>query len=155
MNFEYPHILWLIVLPVLLAALYVYREIYEKRPHLRVSTSTPWLVKKTPVVAAMRHLPFLFKLIALVLIILALARPRSVATLQQVNTEGIDIVLAMDISGTMLAEDLRPNRLEAAKRVAIEFIVERPNDNIGLVVFAGESFTQCPLTTDHAVLINY
>ena len=154
MNFEYPHILWLIVLPVLLAALYVYREIYEKRPHLRVSTSTPWLVKKTPVVAAMRHLPFLFKLIALVLIILALARPRSVATLQQVNTEGIDIVLAIDVSTSMLARDFEPDRLNAAKNLGVEFVSQRPSDRIGIVAFAGESYTHCPLTADKPALIN-
>ena len=154
MNFEYPHILWLIVLPVLLAALYVYREIYEKRPHLRVSNSTPWLVKKTPVVAAMRHLPFLFKLIALVLIILALARPRSVATLQQVNTEGIDIVLAIDVSTSMLARDFEPDRLNAAKNLGVEFVSQRPSDRIGIVAFAGESYTQCPLTADKPALIN-
>jgi Ca-activated chloride channel family protein len=87
-------------------------------------------------------------------LIIVLARPQLSNSFQTETTEGIDIVLALDISGTMLAEDLRPNRLEAAKKVATEFVSGRPNDNIGLVVFAGESFTQCPLTNDHAVLVN-
>jgi Ca-activated chloride channel family protein len=85
---------------------------------------------------------------------IALARPQSTSTGEQVNTEGIDIVLAYDISGSMLAEDFRPNRIEAAKKVADDFIDGRPNDRVGLVVFAGESFTQCPMTIDHSVLKN-
>lgn len=85
---------------------------------------------------------------------MALARPQASNSWRTENTEGIDIMMALDLSGTMLAEDLKPNRIEAAKTVATEFILSRPNDNIGLVVFAGESFTQCPLTNDHAVLIN-
>jgi Ca-activated chloride channel family protein len=92
--------------------------------------------------------------LAVILITLALARPQASNSWRTENTEGIDIMMALDISGTMLAEDLKPNRLDAAKSVATEFILSRPNDNIGLVVFSGESFTQCPLTTDHAVLVN-
>lgn len=100
------------------------------------------------------HVPFILRLITITLLIIALARPQTSNQWRKESTEGIDIMMALDISGTMLAEDLKPNRLEAAKNVATEFILARPNDNIGLVVFAGESFTQCPLTTDHAVLIN-
>ena len=99
-------------------------------------------------------LPFLLKLIAFVLAIIALARPQSSMSGQNIKTEGIDIMMALDISASMLAEDLKPNRIDAAKKVAEEFIDSRPNDRIGLVVFSGESFTQCPLTTDHAVLKN-
>jgi Ca-activated chloride channel family protein len=88
------------------------------------------------------------------LLSLALARPQLSNRWQSESTEGIDIMMALDISGTMLGEDLKPNRLEAAKAVATEFVLSRPNDQIGLVVFAGESFTQCPLTVDHAVLVN-
>jgi Ca-activated chloride channel family protein len=91
--------------------------------------------------------------IALALLILALARPQSSSSRQDVNIEGIDIVMAVDISGSMLAEDLRPNRLEAAKQVAADFAEGRQNDRIGLVIFSGEAFTQCPLTTDHRILI--
>ncbi|MBK7480261.1 MAG: VWA domain-containing protein [Bacteroidales bacterium] len=88
------------------------------------------------------------------LLIIVLARPQSTDRFQDVSTEGIDIILALDISGSMLARDFKPNRLEASKNVATEFISGRPYDRIGLVVFSGETFTQCPLTTDHAVLIN-
>ena len=101
-----------------------------------------------------RHFPFILFLAGLSLLIYALARPQSSNSWQNVTTEGIDIVIALDISSSMLARDFQPNRLEAAKNVATKFISGRPNDKIGLVIFAGESFTQCPLTTDHAVLIN-
>jgi Ca-activated chloride channel family protein len=100
------------------------------------------------------HLPFILRVFAVVLIVIAIARPQSSNSWKTENTEGIDIVISLDISGSMLAEDFRPNRLEASKSVANEFILSRPNDNIGLVLFAGKSFTQCPLTTDHAVLVN-
>lgn len=100
------------------------------------------------------HVPFALRVIALTLLILALARPQTSNQWRTEKTEGIDIMMALDISSTMLAEDLHPNRLEVAKNVATEFILARPNDNIGLVVFASQSFTQCPLTTDHAVLVN-
>ena len=100
------------------------------------------------------HLPFLLKLLAAVFLIIALARPQSTSSWEDSTTEGIDIILAMDISGSMLAEDLKPNRLEASKDVALDFISKRINDRLGLVIFSGESFTQCPLTTDHNVLIN-
>ena len=100
------------------------------------------------------HLPFLLKLLAVGFLILALARPQSTSSWEDSTTEGIDIILSMDISGSMLAEDLKPNRLEASKDVALDFISKRINDRIGLVIFSGESFTQCPLTTDHNVLVN-
>jgi len=99
-----------------------------------------------------RHILFVFRLLAFILLTVALARPQSTSKGENVNTEGIDIVLATDISGSMLAEDFHPNRIEAAKRVATEFIDGRPNDRIGLVIFSGESFTQCPLTLDHSVV---
>ena len=99
-------------------------------------------------------LPFILKLLAFSAAVVAMARPQSSLSGRNVKTEGIDIMMALDISSSMLAEDLKPNRIEAAKKVAEEFIDSRPNDRIGLVVFGGESFTQCPLTTDHAVLKN-
>lgn len=102
----------------------------------------------------LRPILFAFRIIGLAFLILAFARPQSTDKWQNVITEGIDIILAVDISSSMLARDFQPNRLEASKNVAVEFISGRPNDRIGLVVFSGESFTQCPLTTDHAVLIN-
>lgn len=100
------------------------------------------------------HAPFVLRLLALAAVIFVLARPQTTNSWQNSEIEGIDIMLAIDISTSMLAEDLKPNRLEAAKDVAAEFINGRPNDNIGITLFAGESFTQCPLTTDHAVLLN-
>ena len=100
------------------------------------------------------HLPFILRIIALTFLIIVLARPQSTDRWQNSEIEGIDIMMAVDVSTSMLAEDLKPNRLEAAKDVAASFINGRPNDNIGITLFAGESFTQCPLTVDHGVLLN-
>lgn len=102
----------------------------------------------------LRHVLFAIEVLAVVFLVIALARPQSDNSWQTYTSEGIDIVLALDISGSMLAQDFTPDRLDAARNVAIEFIQKRPHDKIGLVIFAGESFTQCPLTTDQAVLIN-
>ena len=154
MNFEYPLLLWLLVLPLLLVALYVYRELAGRRPHLRVSKAAPWMQGGRSPLAVIRHLPMVLRTAALCLIIVALARPRSSSEVEKRDTEGIDIVLAMDVSTSMLARDFNPDRLSAAKDIAIEFIAQRPSDRMGIVVFAGESFTQCPLTTDRATLIN-
>jgi Ca-activated chloride channel family protein len=154
MNFEYPSLLWLLTVPLLLVALYVYRELAGRRPHLRVSKATPWLQGGRSALGVIRHLPMVLRTAALCLIIVALARPRSSSEVEKRDTEGIDIVLAMDVSTSMLARDFTPDRLSAAKDIAIEFIAQRPSDRMGIVVFAGESFTQCPLTTDRATLIN-
>jgi Ca-activated chloride channel family protein len=154
MNFEYPALLWLLIVPLLLVALYVYRELAGRRPHLRVSTAAPWLQGGYSPLGVIRHLPMVLRTAALCLIIVALARPRSSTEVEKRDTEGIDIVLAMDVSTSMLARDFTPDRLSAAKDIAIEFIAQRPSDRMGIVVFAGESFTQCPLTTDRATLIN-
>ncbi|HYQ86567.1 MAG TPA: VWA domain-containing protein [Bacteroidota bacterium] len=102
----------------------------------------------------LRHGLFALRVVGFALLVTALARPQSTNRGENVTTEGIDIVLAQDISGSMLAEDFKPNRVEAAKRVAADFISGRSNDRVGLVIFAGESFTQCPLTLDHAVVLN-
>jgi Ca-activated chloride channel family protein len=101
-----------------------------------------------------RHLPFIFRLLAVVLIITAMARPQTKFEEQNIEGEGVDIVLCIDVSGSMTAQDLTPNRLEAAKNVAIDFVNKRITDRIGIVIFSGESFTQCPLTTDHRVLVS-
>ncbi len=154
MNFEYPSLLWLLIVPLLLVALYVYRELAGRRPHLRVSTASPWLQGGRSPLGVIRHLPMVLRTAALCLIIVALARPRSSSEVEKRDTEGIDIVLAMDVSTSMLARDFTPDRLSAAKDIAIEFIAQRPTDRMGIVVFAGESYTQCPLTTDRATLIN-
>jgi Ca-activated chloride channel family protein len=154
MYFEYPKLLWLLAVPALMVLHYIYLELSQRHPHLRVSTSVPWLKGGTSVMALLRHVPFILRTAALVLIVIAIARPRSSEQIEKVDTEGIDIVLAMDVSTSMLARDLTPDRISASKDIAIEFISQRPSDRMGIVVFAGESFTQCPLTTDRATLIN-
>ncbi|WP_293667149.1 VWA domain-containing protein [uncultured Parabacteroides sp.] len=154
MVFANPTYLYLLLLLIPLIGWYVYKlsknqaslqvsstEVFDA---LGVSTWKVWL----------RHVPFVLRMAAIAVLIVILARPQSTNSWQNSSTEGIDIVLAMDISTSMLAQDLKPNRLEASKDVASSFINGRPNDNIGLVVFAAESFTQCPLTTDHTVLLN-
>ena len=154
MFFEYPALLWLLVIPALMLVHYVYIELSGRRPHLRVPDVKFWKAGGRSVLGVVRHLPFLLRTIALVMIIIAIARPRSSTKMDKIDTEGIDIVLAMDVSTSMLARDFTPDRISAAKDIAIEFISQRPSDRMGIVVFAGESYTQCPLTTDRATLIN-
>ena len=154
MFFEYPRLLWLLVIPVLLVLHYIYIEKAGRRPHMRVSTAVPWKKHGRSFMTFFRHVPFLLRTFALVMVVLAIARPRSSEEFSKVDTEGIDIVMAMDVSTSMLARDLTPDRINASKDIAIEFISQRPSDRMGIVVFAGESFTQCPLTTDRATLIN-
>lgn len=154
MFFEYPHLLWLLVIPALLIVHYIYLELCGRRPHLRVSDIRYWKAGGKSVLSYMRHAPMLLRTVALSMIIIAIARPRSSSKMDKIDTEGIDIVLAMDVSTSMLARDFTPDRISAAKDIAIEFISQRPSDRIGIVVFAGESYTQCPLTTDRATLIN-
>lgn len=101
----------------------------------------------------MRHFPFVLRVLALSCVIVALAKPRTENKSQHAEGEGIDIILCIDVSGSMTAQDFKPNRLEAAKSVAIDFVNQRLTDRIGVVIFSGESFTQCPLTTDHNVLV--
>lgn len=126
----------------------------RKRSTASLKISSLEGLKRLPVSWKVRLRPLLFvlRLLAIALLIIALARPQSSNVTENINSEGIDIVLCLDVSGSMLAEDFHPNRIEAAKKVAIDFVEHRPTDRIGLVIFAGESFTQCPITTDHAVL---
>ena len=154
MFFEYPKALFLLAVPLLLILHYIWMELSGRRPHMRVSASAPWLSAGPSVLGWLRHIPFALRIAALTLIIIALARPRSSTETEKVDTEGIDIVFAMDVSTSMLARDFEPDRISAAKDIAIEFIAQRPSDRMGIVVFAGESYTQCPLTTDRATLIN-
>jgi Ca-activated chloride channel family protein len=153
MSFHNPTYLLLLLVLIPLIIWYVLRQ---SKSEADFQISGLRLVEKIPVSKKiyLRHLPFVLRLLAITLIVIVIARPQSSNSWQDQTTEGIDIIIAEDISGSMLAKDLKPNRLKAAKNVAIDFIQGRPNDNIGLVVFAGESFTQCPLTTDHDVLIN-
>lgn len=144
--------LLLLLLPAMVAFYFFYLN--KKRTQITFSSLENFKGIKPSFKQKYSFLPFLLKLIAFVLATIALARPQSSMSGQNIKTEGIDIIMALDISASMLAEDLKPNRIDAAKKVAEEFIDSRPNDRIGLVVFSGESFTQCPLTTDHAVLKN-
>lgn len=154
MFFDNPRILWFLIVPALMVLHYLYLELCHRTPHLRVSTIKPWQASGFSVLSVLRHVPFVLRLAALVLIVICVARPRSKTDVDKVQTEGIDIVMAMDVSTSMLAMDFEPNRLEASKDIAIKFISQRPADRMGIVVFAGESFTQCPPTMDRATLIN-
>lgn len=154
MTFEYPSLLWLLLVPALLLGLYIYRELSGRTPHMRVSSAAPWKQGGSSVLGVLRHMPAALRTVALVMIVIAIARPRSSSEVEKIDTEGIDIILAMDVSTSMLARDFNPDRISAAKDIAIEFIAQRPSDRMGIVVFAGESYTQCPLTTDRATLIN-
>lgn len=154
MYFEYPKLLWLLAVPALLVLHYLWMELRGRKPHLRVSKAAPWMSGGASALSWLRHIPFLLRTAALCLIIVAIARPRSSTEIEKIDTEGIDITLAMDVSTSMLARDFNPDRISAAKDIAIEFIAQRPSDRMAIVVFAGESYTQCPLTTDRATLIN-
>ncbi|MBQ3737359.1 MAG: VWA domain-containing protein [Bacteroidales bacterium] len=153
MEFANPKLLWLLLLVPLAILWYVVRH---KKQEASVRFSDLSGLAKLPKSwkPYLRHLLFALKLAALALLIVALARPQSSSTNSTSNIEGIDIVMAMDVSGSMLARDLKPDRLTAAKRVASDFVNDRPGDRMGLVIFSGESFTQVPLTTDHGVMLN-
>ncbi len=154
MFFEYPALLWLLLLLFPIVAIYIYREYKGLRPWIKVSTIMPLSTKGGGIRRALRHIPFILTCVAIAAMVLAIARPRSSSTFEHVDTEGIDIILALDVSTSMLARDFTPDRINAAKDIAIRFVAERPSDRIGVVVFAGESYTQCPVTTDRATLIN-
>ena len=126
----------------------------KSEPTMRMSDTRIYQYAPKSMRVRLIHLPMVLRCICFVLIVIAMARPQTRNSWDNKSVEGIDIMLAMDVSTSMLAEDLKPNRLEAAKNVAAEFVAGRPNDNIGLTIFAGESFTQCPMTTDHASLLN-
>jgi Ca-activated chloride channel family protein len=149
-NIEY------LLLLILLIPYVVWYILKRKRNEATLQVSDAQVYAHTPqsYKIYLLHVPFILRLIALTSVIFVLARPQTTNSWQNSEIEGIDIMLGIDVSTSMLAEDLKPNRLEAAKDVAAEFINGRPNDNIGITLFAGESFTQCPLTTDHAVLLN-
>lgn len=153
MEFANPTYLYLLLLLLPLIAWYIVKLSRMQASFKLASTDALEDMPRTLRVY-LRHLPFALRIIAIALVIIILARPQSINQWQETQSEGIDIVLAVDISGSMLAQDLTPNRLVAAKKVAAEFVTDRSRDKIGLVIFAGESFTQCPLTTDHKVLLN-
>jgi len=153
LTFNNPEFLFLLVL---LVPFIVWYFLKNNKNYASIQVSTIQNIKNysRSFKNILRHVLFGFRMLAISLLIVAFARPQSTDRWKDVSTEGIDIVLALDISSSMLAKDFNPNRLEASKDIATEFIQDRPNDRMGLVVFSGESFTQCPLTTDHRVLIN-
>ncbi len=144
---------WLFLIIPFIIAWHIYKR---KTYNAELNVSSLSNLKNVPVSFKQyfRHVVIALRVFSIALIIIVLMRPQSRSSFKNVKTEGIDIVMALDISGSMLAKDFKPDRLEAAKEVAQEFIDDRPNDRIGLVIFSGESFTQCPLTTDHAVIKN-
>ena len=137
-----PYILWY----------FLYRK--NSEPTMRMSATAMYRYAAKSWRIRIMHLPMLLRCVAFVMLVCIMARPQTHNSWDNKQVEGIDIMLVMDVSTSMLAEDLKPNRKEAAKSVAAEFISDRPNDNIGLTIFAGEAFTQCPMTTDHASLLN-
>ena len=150
-GFAYPWVLWGLLLIPLLGFLYLRRQ-RRMVTELTFSSLQPFDHMPRALRERLRNAPLALRLAALALFVVALARPQAVSSKENVSTDGIDIVLLLDISGSMLAEDFTPNRLVAAKQVAEEFVDGRTNDRIGLVIFSAESFTQCPLTTDYPVL---
>jgi len=152
-TFAHPYWFILLIVPILMIVWYIYKR-NKVAPSLILSTAPILFKQKNNFKIVLKHFLFGLQILAIILIIIALTRPQSSNNLQDVETEGIDIMLSLDVSGSMLARDFKPDRLEASKDIAAEFINNRPNDRIGLVIFSATSFTQCPLTTDHAALIN-
>ncbi len=152
-TFANPEFFWLLFILIPIVAGYILRQ-RKNSASLQISSIEGFAKAPVTYKHILRHFIFVLKLAGIALLIVSLARPQSSESWQDVTTEGIDVVISLDISSSMLARDFVPDRLEAAKNVATEFVSGRRNDRIGLVVFSGESFTQCPLTTDHAVLIN-
>lgn len=151
--FENGWFLWFLLVIPLMVAHYIWRQGKANAP-VKLSTAGFLADGRKTFRHYLRHALFALRMAALAMVTVVIARPQNVDRWQSSTTEGIDIVMALDVSGSMLARDFSPDRLEASKNVATEFISGRPYDRIGLTVFSGESFTQCPLTTDHAVLIN-
>ena len=151
-SFVNSELLILLIIPIIIL---IWNHIKKSKNKSSIEFSnTESLQSLTSVKTKFKNIPYYLKLVASSLLVIAIARPQSSTKWEESTTEGIDIIISMDISGSMLAEDLKPNRLESSKNVAMSFISKRINDRIGLTIFSGESFTQCPLTTDHNVLIN-
>jgi Ca-activated chloride channel family protein len=150
-TFANPDFLYLLLIVPVLIFWYIWRH-GRRTSEYRYSTLAPFKHIRKTWRERSRHVPFSIRMVVLCVLVIALARPQSVSSDEEITTEGIDIVLLLDVSGSMLAEDFKPNRIGAAKSVAASFVDGRISDRIGLVVFAGESFTQCPLTMDYRVL---
>jgi Ca-activated chloride channel homolog len=152
-SWENPEFLYLLLIIPLAVVWYWFKE-KNANPEFKVSSSANFQNTKKTFKYYFRHSLFILRLCSLVFLILALARPQTKTNWQNITTEGIDVMIAFDVSGSMLAEDFKPNRLEAAKKLSTDFISKRKSDRIGLVIFSGVAFTQSPLTTDHNILKN-
>jgi Ca-activated chloride channel family protein len=152
-EFAHAGFFWLLLIVPIMIGWYIWKG-RQLQGTLSVSAVKGFSLPGKNILPKFRHSGIVLRSLAIIALVFALARPQSSLSWQNTTTEGIDIVIASDISGSMLAEDFQPNRLEAGKNIAIDFIKNRPDDRIGLVIFSGESFTQCPLTIDHDVLIN-
>lgn len=150
---ESPNMLFLLLALIPMIIFYFFK-LKSGHATLRISSIEGFLGIKRSIKYYFRHVPFLLRIVTVVLIVVALARPQSAQDNQTITTEGVDIIIALDASSSMLARDFKPDRISAAKEMATKFILDRRSDRLGLVVFAGESFTQSPLTTDHVSLIN-
>lgn len=152
-TFVHPKMFFLLLLIPAFVAWYIWKQ-KDSRPSLQMSSLMPFGGVPTSLRVYLRHLPFALRMVAIAMVVLVLARPQSFNVTQNIETEGIDIMIALDISSSMLAQDFKPDRLEAAKDIAIQFVSGRHNDRIGVVIFAGESFTLCPLTSDLRTVSN-
>lgn len=152
LTFAYKWVLWFIPVVFALAGLWWYFLSKKAYPSLKLSSTRAFAGYPVPVKARVKQWLPLLRIASLTFLLIAIARPQTSADEEKVTTEGIDIVLAIDVSGSMLSKDFEPNRIEAAKKEAMDFIDARPHDRIGMVIFSAESFTQCPITIDHAVL---
>jgi len=151
-SFNNPELFFLLILPLVHALWHFFSK--NNIENVLIFSNTSFFSTKKNIKERLIHLPYLLQILSICLIILSLSRPQTTNSWEESKTEGIDIIIAMDISTSMLAKDLKPNRLDASKNIAIDFIKQRKNDRIGLVIFSGKSFTQCPLTTDKTALIN-
>jgi len=150
----FAHPLWFLAFLILPIILIVYFKRKKTKPTIQFPSVAVFKELNKSALVRLMHIPFILRCLAISLAIIALARPQSKLSWQDMSVDGIDIVLAMDLSPSMFAKDLKPNRMEASKQVALNFIDRRPADRIGLVVFSGEAYTLCPLTIDHSVLKN-
>ena len=153
MEFKNPLFFLLLMVLVPYIVWYVLR-FKQSLPSLKVPDTSKYVKVPKTFRLYLMHLPFLLRIVLIALVVCILARPQSKHSWSNTDVEGIDIMLSVDVSTSMLAQDFKPNRVEALKEIAQRFIEKRPNDNIGLTMFAGEAYTQCPLTTDHTVLMN-
>ena len=151
-SFNNPELFILLILPLLHSLWHFFSK--KNSENVLSFSSTTFFSNQKSIKERLIHIPYLLQILSICLIIISIARPQSTNSWEEIKTEGIDIIIAMDISGSMLAQDLKPNRLNASKKIAVDFIRKRNNDRIGLVIFGGQSFTQCPLTTDYNALIN-